>query len=83
MKLLSQKQVAVLLGVSTRTLERYRAAGEGPPYFKLGKFVRYDQTGVADWVSFHQRASMPAWPQDESAFRGSEVRRTLGAPLRD
>jgi predicted DNA-binding transcriptional regulator AlpA len=59
MKLLSQKELAVFLGVSTRTVERYRASGSGPRYFKLGKSVRYDETDVLDWVLVHQGSVMP------------------------
>lgn len=32
------KEVAALLGVSQRTLVRWRQAGEGPPYISLGAY---------------------------------------------
>jgi predicted DNA-binding transcriptional regulator AlpA len=49
---LDQKRVATILGISTRTLERYRVAGIGPRYAKLGggKLVRYQQSDVEAWI---------------------------------
>jgi predicted DNA-binding transcriptional regulator AlpA len=59
-QLLNQKQVAKLLGVSTRTLERHRVAGTGPRYTLLGKLVRYRQCDLADYVERHLRQSTSA-----------------------
>jgi excisionase family DNA binding protein len=39
--LLSQREAARLLGLSTRTLERWRVSGLGPRFIKLGNSVRY------------------------------------------
>lgn len=38
---LTTKQAAIDLGISHRTLEKWRACGAGPSYFKLGRAVRY------------------------------------------
>ena len=56
-RILNQKDVARLLGVSTRTLERHRVAGTGPRYTLLGKLVRYRQSDLADYVERHLRSS--------------------------
>jgi len=49
--ILDQKRVATILGISTRTLERYRLTGMGPPYAKLGgKLIRYRQSDVEAWI---------------------------------
>lgn len=40
-KILSTRQVAERLGVSTRTLARWRARGVGPKFFTVGRTVRY------------------------------------------
>jgi hypothetical protein len=37
--LLNPKKAAAFLGVSERTLERLRTAGEGPKYIKFGMTV--------------------------------------------
>lgn len=43
MATLNQKQAAEILGVSPRTLERWRLTGEGPVFHKIGKFrVTYE-----------------------------------------
>ena len=38
---LTTKQVAVLLGVSTKGLENMRAQGRGPKFVRIGNRVRY------------------------------------------
>ena len=38
---LSPRQAAEWLGLSTRTLERYRGTGEGPVFYRFGRHVRY------------------------------------------
>jgi predicted DNA-binding transcriptional regulator AlpA len=49
--ILDPKRVATILGISTRTLERYRSAGKGPPYTKIGgKLIRYRQSDVETWI---------------------------------
>jgi len=50
--LLSQKQLAEILGVSPRTLERWRSEQQGPPFVQLvrdGK-VRYRVDDIARWL---------------------------------
>jgi hypothetical protein len=37
--LLSQREAATMLGLSPRTLERYRCTGFGPAFRKLGRRV--------------------------------------------
>jgi hypothetical protein len=39
--LLNQKEAALYLGVSVRTMEGWRLRGGGPLYSKLGSCVRY------------------------------------------
>jgi predicted DNA-binding transcriptional regulator AlpA len=46
---LDTKEAADWLGLSARTLERWRLTGEGPPFRKLGRSVRY---AIADLVAF-------------------------------
>lgn len=42
---LTTRQAADYLGLSPNTLSRWRWSGDGPPFKKLGRAVRY---GVAD-----------------------------------
>lgn len=50
--LLSPEMVASALGVSERTLERWRCIGEGPRFVKLTRnVVRYTKEDVASFVA--------------------------------
>jgi predicted DNA-binding transcriptional regulator AlpA len=61
MKVLDQKETAKKIGgsrpVSVRTLERWRVAGTGPKFFKLGSLVRYDEDDVNEWLAQQRRTS--------------------------
>jgi predicted DNA-binding transcriptional regulator AlpA len=51
-KLLDEKQLAGLLGVSTGTLRYWRVHRLGPPYRKVGsQLVRYSPSDVQTWLS--------------------------------
>lgn len=54
-KLLNQKQVAEIIGLSEAWLERKRWEGGGIPYRKLGRCVRYDEHDVLDWIEAHSK----------------------------
>jgi excisionase family DNA binding protein len=50
--LLSKREVAVWLGVSLRTLRRWRLEhGYGPPIIRVGRFVRYHRGEVEAWIA--------------------------------
>ncbi|MCY4479319.1 MAG: helix-turn-helix domain-containing protein [Rhodospirillales bacterium] len=48
--LLNTDQAAQRLGLSPRTLERYRVTGEGPEYLKIGRAVRYTVSALERWL---------------------------------
>ena len=50
-RLLSQDDVADLVGLSTRTLERLRVSGDGPAFVKLGRRVLYCEAALAEWIA--------------------------------
>jgi len=41
---------AAYLGIQPSTLEQWRWTGGGPNYLKLGKFVRYRQSDLDDYL---------------------------------
>ena len=47
---LSTPQAAAILGLSPRTLERYRVTGEGPVFAKIGRLVRYSRAEIDKWA---------------------------------
>ena len=50
-ELLSQRQVALRLGVSARTIEGWRARGVGPPFLRLSaRAVRYRSSDLEQWL---------------------------------
>jgi excisionase family DNA binding protein len=55
-RLLTIDQLAERLGVSTRHIRRL-VAERRVPYLKVGRFVRFDPSAVADWLA---RASVEA-----------------------
>lgn len=50
--LLTQQQLADLLGISERSLERWRSEQQGPPYVPLvgGGTIRYRLCDVEQWL---------------------------------
>ncbi len=56
-KLMTEEQVADLLGFAPKTLANQRCRGEGPPFLKLGRLVRYDPEDVTLWISANRMQS--------------------------
>ena len=55
---LSEDQAAELLGLSVRTLQRFRVDGRGPRYLKLGrKRVAYSESDLSAWLDQCRRES--------------------------
>jgi len=59
--LLKETQAAERLGVSRRTLQRWRISGDGPPFVRIGpRRVAYAEAALAAWCerrTFHHRAA--------------------------
>jgi len=49
------QQAGERLELSVATLAKMRCYGNGPPYFKVGKFVRYDSNDLDAWMRFRRR----------------------------
>jgi len=64
MELLKEKQAAEALGVSKRTLQRWRFSGDGPPFTRIGpRRVAYPEAALAAWCegrTFNHRAEETA-----------------------
>ena len=57
LKALNTRASATFLGVSPRTLEKWRVTGGGPPYRKLGARVVYVEDDLVEWVDARRRCS--------------------------
>lgn len=55
--LLTERQLAALLGIGSRTPEAWRLRGGGPPYIKVGRLVRYRRADVDNWLQDQTRNS--------------------------
>jgi hypothetical protein len=47
---LSPREVSELFGIPVRSLEAMRGVRKGPPYYKLGKCVKYRLRDVQDFI---------------------------------
>ena len=52
---LSTREAAAFLTLSPRTLDRYRASGEGPPFFRLGSRIVYARDDLLEWAWARRR----------------------------
>jgi predicted DNA-binding transcriptional regulator AlpA len=53
--LLTPAEAAAFLKVSLSWLAKARQRGEGPPYAKLGRSVRYSPSVLVAWLKSNQR----------------------------
>lgn len=49
--ILTTKEAASYVRLSTPTLERFRLTGAGPRYCKLGRSVRYRRADLDSWLA--------------------------------
>ena len=54
---LNTREAAEHLGLSTRTLDRYRVSGDGPVFLKLGGRVGYLREDLDEWLRTRRRTS--------------------------
>ena len=55
--ILTPKQAAELLNLSTSWLAKQRLKGDGPAYIKMGGAVRYNAAVLYEWMKAKQRLS--------------------------
>ena len=55
--LLDDKDLARITGIKPSTWAKWRAKGEGPPYFKLGRLCRYRLSAVEHWLETREQVS--------------------------
>jgi len=59
-RLLDEKESAARLGLSIRTLQKWRLAGCGPRFVKMGRAVRYAEAELHYFIRTRERASTSA-----------------------
>jgi predicted DNA-binding transcriptional regulator AlpA len=55
--LLTPKETANRLRLSTSWLAKARMRGDGPPYIKMGRAIRYNEAAILQWMKSRQRLS--------------------------
>jgi predicted DNA-binding transcriptional regulator AlpA len=53
--LLTAKEAAKSLKVSVSWLAKARMRGDGPPWIRIGKSIRYSEAALLQWLRSHQR----------------------------
>jgi len=59
-RLVDEHEAAAILGLSVKTLRRWRWAGREVAYIKLGAAVRYSLDDLERYVAEHRRQSTSA-----------------------
>ncbi len=57
--LMDSREIAAYLKVSESTLSRWRSAGQGPPFLRLGGIARYRVDAVDAWLARLERGHAP------------------------
>lgn len=60
MEYLTSREVAKQLHIHDVTICKWRVAGKGPIYYKVGRMVRYKQDDVMQWIE-----AMPKYGNQE------------------
>jgi predicted DNA-binding transcriptional regulator AlpA len=55
--LLTPKETAGRLKLSTSWLAKARMTGDGPPFIKIGRAIRYSEAALLQWMKSRQRLS--------------------------
>lgn len=57
--LMDSREIAAYLKVSESTLSRWRSAGQGPPFLRIGGIARYRVDAVDAWLADLERGHAP------------------------
>lgn len=57
--LMDSREIAAYLKVSESTLSRWRSAGQGPPFLRLGGIARYRIDAVDAWPAGLEHSHAP------------------------
>jgi predicted DNA-binding transcriptional regulator AlpA len=55
--LLTAKELAARLKLSPSWLAKSRMRGDGPPYIRIGRSIRYTEAATIQWMKSRQRSS--------------------------
>jgi predicted DNA-binding transcriptional regulator AlpA len=55
--LLTAKEAATRLKISDSWMAKARVRGDGPPYIRIGRSIRYAEAALIQWMKSRQRLS--------------------------
>ena len=55
MKLMTPREVSEAFGISEHTLAKWRVAGAGPIYIRVGSCIRYRLSDLEEWLQSRER----------------------------
>jgi predicted DNA-binding transcriptional regulator AlpA len=55
--LMTPNEAAAVLKVSLSWLAKARMRGDGPPYIRVGRSIRYGEAALIQWMKSRQRSS--------------------------
>lgn len=70
-RLVTERDASECLGVSVRTLQKWRLQGNGPRFVKLGHAVRYDGRDLEEYIESARRRSTSDLPRTSVRNAGS------------
>jgi predicted DNA-binding transcriptional regulator AlpA len=56
-RLLTPREASAFLRVSESWLAKRRMVGDGPPYVKIGRSIRYPEAALLQWMRGHLHLS--------------------------
>jgi hypothetical protein len=75
----SEVEQAARLGITVRTLRRWRRRGKAPPHLQIGRTVVHSEEGEADWLARQERVQNRSTERSPSRRREAP-RRAVEAP---
>jgi predicted DNA-binding transcriptional regulator AlpA len=72
-ELLSIDDLSRLAGISRSGLAKWRAAGRGPTFIKVGRAVRYCRSDVDAWLASRKRTATWRAANDNAPASGREA----------
>lgn len=70
-ELLTEREVAAKLRISTAALHKWRREGRGPAWVKLERAVRYSASDLADFINRNKKAAV--LPAAETGVRNGHA----------
>lgn len=65
------RDVAQFLGVPVATIYTWRARGDGPPGFRVGKHLRFRPSEVESWLEAHREEHLQNVSGPRGGWEGS------------